>query len=1016
MKSDSFRFSRKATTVLLLCSGLVVGHPLATWAEEGTTAVQVMQQQFIVKGTVNDVMGPVIGASVVEKGNPTNGTITDIDGNFSLSVKPNTTLIVSYIGYKSQEVLVVAGKPLIIKLIEDNEILEEVVVVGYGSQKKKDLTGSVASVSDEQFKDLATGDVGQVLVGRIPGLDIIGNNVEPGGSSQIRLRGNRSFVASNDPLIILDGMIFNGSMNDINPYDIETIDVLKDASSTAIYGSRGSNGVIIITTKRGKLGKPQVMLDSYVGVQSAYGTVPVLNAEEYVEFMREAFRAKGQYPDTPNDEADHGILGDLMFNNYKAGQSVDWQDMVLRDAFQQKHQLTIMGGSEAVRYNVTASAYTQQGIVKSTDFERFTIRPSIEVNFSKKLKAGLNTLLSYNVRKSKINASLALEDAMFNSPLGSPVEEDGTPRFDPANNGYRKHPLSDLLFDSHRWEAKRWAAYISSYAEYHILPELTYRLNLGVDANIGTTKQASGDKSLERRGSLSNAYIDDAQYMRTNYESILTYDKTFNDIHHLTVTAIQGWQTSYMEKERIELQDLPYVPARWHNIATAGTVTAQSSDMQKSALLSFAGRVFYGLYDKYLLTLSMRADGASQFSPGHKWGYFPSAALAWRMSEEAFLKDVNWLSNLKLRLSYGVSGNQAISPYQTQGSLTNTIYSFGASTAALGLRPGELANKNLKWESTTVYNLGLDFGFFNGRINGNIEIYKSKTTDLLMKRKLPSTTGFAEVLENVGATQNKGIEWALHTQNIQNKNFQWNSDLTFYLNREEIVELYNGKVDDVGNKWFIGEPIDVYFDYKKIGIWQLGEEEQAKKYGQAPGEIKLQDTNDNGQYDDGDRVILGTKQPDFVLTFGNTFKYKNWDLYADLYTRWGNRAHVGFYNTTSSGYTNRPSGDYWSPTNPTNDLPRPNAQWQYWPFGWTLCDTDGSFIRLRQLTLGYTFSRKLLGKMHLSKLRLYMSGQNLWYWTKSDKIRNMNLEPDTYGEIGRMPSSRTFIFGLNVTF
>ena len=725
------------------------------------------QQQKSVSGKVTDSSGATLpGVSVVVKGT-TSGTITDMDGKYSLgNVPANATLQFSFVGMKTQEIAV-GGKSMIdMTLTEESIGLDEVVAIGYGNQKKKDITGSVGSISNQDIIDRSVSDVGQALAGRIPGLDVVSSGVNPGDVGTILLRGRRSFVASNDPLVILDGMTFYGSLNDINPYDIKSIDVLKDASSTSIYGSRGANGVIIITTKRGQIGKPKFILESYAGFQKNYGEIPMMNSEQYVQWQREAARAAGST--AADDVIDHQYLGDLLYNNYKAGKSVDWQDMLYKTGFQQKHQLTVSGGSEAVQYNVTANMFTEEGTLLTREFERYTVQPSLDIKLTPNLKTGITTLLSYNLRHQKVKVDYALEDALFNSPLGSPTEEDGTPRFDPANNGYRRHPLSDLIWDSYRWEDKRYSAYLSMYAEWKIIPALTYRINLNVDANFNPIKESAGAYSIKgsREGKPTSAYVTNSESFRKSYENILTFDKIFNNIHHLTFTGIQSFQSSHSETNYIGVQGLPYLPSRWYNIGTASTINGYTSDLNEWKLLSFAGRAFYGLYDKYLLTLTLRADGATQFAPKHKWGYFPSAAFAWRISEEKYLKEVQWLSNLKLRISYGIAGNQAITPYQTQGNLSSTIYGFD-ETDGLGLRPGALANQDLKWESTAVYNMGVDFGFFDSRINGNVELYKSNTTDLLMYRQLPISSGFSQVLSNVGSTQNKGIEFALHTLNIK---------------------------------------------------------------------------------------------------------------------------------------------------------------------------------------------------------------------------------------------------------
>lgn len=971
------------------------------------------QQQKSIYGKVTDASGVSLpGVSVVVKGTTT-GVITDMDGKYSLSKVPdNSVLLFSFVGMKTQEITVEGKSTINVILVEESIGLDEVVAIGYGTQKKKDITGSVASITDKNFADMPMSNLSQALIGQIPGLDVVASGNNPGDGAQIRLRGQRSFVASNDPLIILDGIPFNGSINDINPYDIKAVDVLKDASSTSIYGSLGANGVILITTKRGEIGSPKFMLESYVGSKVIYDRLPTMTGEQFAERGRESFRAAGSYTDTgTNDGLDKLFFRPVEYNNLKAGKWTDYQDLLLQNGKQQKHQLSVMGGTKAIRYNIAGNVLSEEGIIPSMKFERYSLRTNLDIALTSKVNIGASTLLTYNIQNRK--SSGALTEALRNSPLGSPIADDGTPRFDPADDGYRVNPMSDYIWDSYRYDDKHWSANINVFGEVKILPELTYRINLGNELKLNTRKESAGSSSIFRRGQTTFAQIDNSVRNKKLYESILTYDKEFNGDHHFTVTAVHSIQSSRRESSGSSVSDLPYVLSRYNNIGSATVINGVNSDLAEWNLISYVGRVNYGYKSKYLMTLSVRADGASQFSPTHKWGYFPSAALGWRISEENFMKSAEWITNMKLRFSYGVSGNQAISPYQTQGSLANTTYAWDES-AGYGLRPSELANKNLKWESTSVYNIGLDFGFLNGRISGNLELYNTDTYDLLMFRKLPITSGFDQVLENIGKTNNKGLELGLHTINIKKSDFGWNSDFSFYLNREQIVELYNGKVDDIGNTWFIGQPIYVYYDYKKIGIWQTEEAATAATFGSKPGDIKLFDKNPDGKYTDADRMIVGTREPKFVFDLTNSFKYKNWDLAIKTYTRWGNTI-AGPFNLQPVNRENQFMVDYWTPTNPTNEYPRPDSRSLTYTYGSTLTYKDGSFIRLRQLSLGYTLPKSVLDHVKITNARIYLTGENLWYWTKSE-FRDLNIEPESAGDAGAYPASRTFMAGINITF
>jgi TonB-linked SusC/RagA family outer membrane protein len=980
------------------------------------------QQKSISGKVVGDDNAPIPGVTVIVKGTSV-GTVTGNDGNFELNVPVSAkTLIVSYIGMKSQEVEIGNKTTFNIQLKPDVVGLDEVVVIGYGTQKRRDITGAVSSIGSQEINDYPVTNVSEALVGKIAGLDVIETGPNPGDGAQIRLRGRRSFTASNDPLFILDGMPFYGSLNDINPYDIESIDVLKDASSTAIYGSRGANGVIIITTKRGKLGKPKFNFEAFAGPQIMYGNIPFGNGDQYAERGRASLRYSGQYKDAngnivyeTSQELDKKFFQPEEYDNlYVNNTWHNYQDMLFQNAFEQKYQLSVDGGTDAVKYNIAGNYYKEEGILPGRTFDRFTVRSNLDIDLSPKFKVGTSILLGYNLRHWD-SSDGAVNEAQQGSPLGKPYNEDGSANFKPTADGIRSHPLADYEFDSYTRDMKRWSGYVSAFGEYQILPSLSYRLNLGVDVNVNTDKEFQGYYSIARNQGTPLARNNHQVYSRNLYESIITWDQTFGD-HKVTLTGVQGLQSQHAETADINVSGIPYEPARYHNVGAATTINSVASNLIEWTLVSYVGRLFYSYKGKYLLTASIRADGASQFAPNHKWGYFPSAALAWRISDENFLKESTWISNLKLRLSYGVTGNQAINPYQTQGGLAPTIYAWD-ETGAFGYRPAELANKDLKWESTAVKNIGLDFGFLEGRINGNIEFYDTDTYDLLMQRQLPSNTGYLSVIENIGNTRNRGFELGLNTLNMDKGNFKWSSDFLFYLNREEIVELYNGKVDDVGNRWFIGYPIHVYYDFKKIGIWQTEEATAASGYARKPGEIKLLDINEDGKYTDADRSVVGTREPDFVTSLTNRFNYKNWDMSFIFYCRWGNTVYASPFNPHSQKRYNQLVQNYWTPQNPTNDYPSPNENREGTLDGSTLGYLDGSYIRLRQLSFGYNFPKAMLQKTNfINNARIYLTGENLWYWTKSP-LRDFNIDPEDPDDIGTpYPAMRTFIVGVNISF
>ena len=984
--------------------------------------IKIVQQT--VSGTITDSQGvPIPGVNVVEK-NTTNGVAADFDGNYSIEVSgPESILVFSSVGYARQEITIGQSSTISVVMQEDSESLDEVVVVGYGTQKRKDITGSVASVSTEDIADIPMTSIDGGLVGRIPGLDIVASGTGPGSSSQLQLRGQRSFTATNDPLIILDGSPYYGTLNDINPYDIESVDVLKDASSTAIYGARGANGVIIITTKRGVTGAPKFIFESFAGPITAYGTIPYANGLQYAEIAREAYRAIGDYPEGGiNTEYDEIIFDEIEIETIRnGGKGLNYQDLLYENGIQQKHQLTVRGGSEAVKYNVSGNYFNQDGIIPGESFDRYSIRTNLDFTFSPIFTGGTSILLNHSLNQRR--SSAALFQAFQSSPLGKLYEDDGTPRFTATADGLLLNPLADYIYDSYRWDSKSWGAVLNVFGEAKITPDLTYRLNLGTNFKLQTAKESAGYYSLARNLGTATAQVDNLVDNLLLYESILTYNKLYNEKHQLTVTAIQGIQSTRIETSGAGVSDLPYEEARYHNLGSATLVNSVGSDLIETDLLSYAGRVFYGYDSKYLLTLSIRADGASQFSQDHKWGYFPSAAFAYRISDENFMKGAeNWLDDLKIRLSYGVTGNQGISPYQTQGGVTRSAYSWNEAPG-FGYYPTELENRSLKWETTAVYNLGLDFRLFNGRLTGSMDIYNTNTYDLLMFRKLPITSGFDQVLQNVGKTKNNGFELALNSVNIAGEDFNWQTDFTFFLNNTEIDELYNGKVDDVGNRWFIGEPIEVFYDFKKIGIWQENEAAEAASFGEDPGQIKVLDVDNDGAITDADRMVLGSPQPDFVSNITNSFKYKNFDFSFQTYIRWGGMSSIESFAPFSKKRYNKLVFDYWTPSNPTNDYPRPNQLYEgSGLYGSTLTYRDASLVSLRQISLGYRFPETLIEKTPLSSARLYLSAENLAFWTKSE-MRDFNMQPDLIGtvvdgrrSISSYPATRTVILGINIQF
>jgi TonB-linked SusC/RagA family outer membrane protein len=833
--------------------------------------IRPVAQQETVSGTVTDAQtgDPLPGVNILVVGTST-GTATDADGYYSLQVESlQDTLRFSYIGYQTKTMPINGRTSIDIKLKTTVLGGQELVVVGFGTQKRSQLATAVTTVNSEEIQNTPATGISEALTGKVSGLDIQSSGNGPGASSKILLRGRRSFTASNDPLIILDGIPYYGSLQDINQDDIKSISVLKDASSTAIYGSQGANGVIIITTKKGQKGKVKFSLSSYVGTKARYGKIPFQNAIQYANYKRESYRAVGTYPKGISAKADSNIFGDVELRALQeikknGGTGLNFQKLLFKNGLVHKHNLGISGGSDVVTYKVSGGYYYQRGIMPRNIYKRYNLQSNLTFNISSKVTAGANLFLHRINHTRKTTAfkqhGSAPSSIFQSSPLGEIRDPDGSRRFTVTSDGLLLNPLADYWWNSFHRNTNRWSGEIGVYGQVDLLPSLSYRLNLGLNFGYGAKGEYQGYYSLETNLGTPNASVSDTTNKLRLYQSILTYNHTFRGNHHLKITAVQSIQS----RERVGIggsaEQIPYKPSLYYNLGSAGKINTLVSDYSETVLSSYEGRINYDFKDKYLLSLSLRADGASQFSPEHKWGYFPAFAVGYRLSEAKFMEGAkSWLNNLKIRFSYGVTGNQGIQPYQTEGSVKRSHYSWdGGAEEALGYKPSGLENRDLKWENTAVSNLGIDFGFVNNRLTGTVAFYKSKTSNLLMYRRIPITTGYERILQNVGTTKNKGLEIDLKSENISSNNFQWSSNVVYYLNRNKIVSLYNGKEDDVSDRWFIGHPIQVYYDYKKIGIWQKDEKKEADSYDRIPGQVKVLDVNNDGKISDQDRVILGS--------------------------------------------------------------------------------------------------------------------------------------------------------------
>lgn len=991
-----------------------------------------------VSGKVSDAGGtPLPGVSVTVKGTA-QGAITDVAGKFSVQAANGATLVFSYIGYKAQEVKVGSQSSINVTLEEDAAALSEVVVVGYGSQKKSQTTGAISQVTAKQISEMPITSLGQAMQGRVAGVDVSQSGSKPGAAPRILIRGRRSFNAGNDPLYVVDGIPLSAGYEDINPNDIQSMEVLKDATATAIYGARGANGVVLVTTKRGaNKGKTTVTLDTYAGASNAYSTLNLFSGEEFAEYVREAYRATNLYKDAAgvavptgvaNTAADAKIAvlgGDPnVAAGIAAGRNTQYQDLILRTGMMQNHTIGIQGGNEKTSFYISAGFFQDKGITKGLDFTRQSLRANIDHQVNNRLKVGISSYMMYSIRNGENLNPYA--NTLNANPLGAAYNADGSLIFEPTNDALLSNPLSEIEPGVNIDNTKKYRIFNSIYAEVKILEGLTYRLNLGPDFTQSRWGRFIGSETNARRRGDAQAFNENRFGFNFTMENILNYNKTIGK-HAFNVTGVQSIQKDNFESYRTEVQGIPAQSQSFHSLGSATSILAANSGLIEWTINSFMGRVNYSYNDKYLLTLTMRRDGSSRFGENTKYGNFPGVAVGWNITNEAFMKQLTWVDLLKLRAGWGKVGNQGVAPYQTQGLLGRTGYAFGA-TSAFGYRPSTIGNPDLKWESSANANIGLDFSIFRGRVQGSVEVYETNTTDLLLSDFLPGSTGFNAVTRNVGHTRNKGIELGVTTVNVNSKNgFKWTTDFQYTKNKEEIVELYNGKVDDLGNRWFIGYPLNTYYDFKKAGIWQTSEADQAKAFGSEVGQIKVQDTDGDGKITAADRVIIGNDVPKFAAGITNRFEFKGFDLSFFLFGRFGNTILSGFHRNQLqlAGRYQQIKVDYWTPNNPTNEFPRPKSTQEFPVYNSTLFYYDGSFIKLRNINFGYTLPKGIAKKIGAESVRLYSSIQQPKIWSSYlTKYNGVDPEAAITGSAtgttevtsGVTPSTTVTTFGLNIKF
>ena len=1034
---------KKSSLLMGLCFGSTL-LPMQAFAEANETIQSVQQAARKVTGVVSDSQGPLIGATVKEKGTA-NGTATDLNGNFVLNVKSGATLVVTYVGYVTKEVKVPAnaGSKIFITLEEEQgRNLNEVVVIGYGTQRREAVTGSVANMQGDKLNQVAASNAAYALQGRVAGVLMTQTSSQPGAEMQIRIRGQRSLTASNDPLIVLDGIPFMGNLSDINPADIKSMDILKDASATAIYGSRGANGVIMITTTKGTQGTPaKVSYNASVGVKKLFHRYPMMSGPQLAQLRKDA----GLFTNSLEESDDT---------------DTDWQDLFFRTGIQTSHDIGVSGGTQGGSYSFGAGYYHDEAVIPTQQFDRYSVRGNFDQKVGEYFRFGLTTNNGFRINKGN---QIGVYNALSMSPLASPYDENGNlKRIVTMPNDQTfvmTKEVVESLEDTWLSESKTLSSYNTLFAEVQCpwVKGLSYRINIGL--NYRHTKGGSftgtGINNTDPNY-INSASVDEQNTTNWAIENLITYDRIFNEKHHINVVGMYSAEQTTYEKTSVAAKGIPAEYFHYYNLGTASseiTVNPDNWNYWQSGLMSWMGRVMYTYDNKYMLSATLRADASSRLAKGHQWHTYPAVSAGWNISRESFMEDLKWIDNLKLRVGYGETSNQSINPYSTLGRLSQRRYNFG-TTFDTGYYVSALPNPELGWEYSRTWNFGVDFSLFGGRLSGSMEYYVQNTRDLLLDVSMPSTSGVGSYTANVGKTQNKGFEMSLNGIILDNKNgWNWEAGLNFYFNRNKLVELASGAERDEANRWFVGHPIDVIYDYNKVGLWQEGDPYlDILEPGGNVGMIKVEYTGDYNadgtptrQIGPDDRQIQ-SMEPDLMGGFNTTVGYKGFDLTVIGSFQIGGTLISTLHS--SYGYLNMLTGrrgnidvDYWTPENTDAKYPKPGGVMSSDnpKYGSTLGYFDAGYLKIRTITLGYNFDRiKAVRDFGISKLRAYVSVQNPFVlFSPFNNECGLDPETNTYSNNGgtmavtmdgyngkhllpvvgyNTPSTRNFLFGINVTF
>jgi TonB-linked SusC/RagA family outer membrane protein len=1022
-------------------------------ARDRTFTFQRQDGKKTVTGIVVDTGNePVVGANVVEKGT-TNGTVTDIDGQFTLDVQHDAVLQVSYIGYVPQEIGSSSwGEGArTIRLLEDTQALDEVVVVGYGTMRKSDLTGSTASVKSETLAQRTVTSFNQALSGKVSGVSISTNSGRPGGRATVRIRGSSSISVTNEPLYVVDGVILNVStltngtspIDYLNPNDIKSVEVLKDASSTAIYGARGANGVIMITTKKGDgVNGVGVQYDTDFGVGVLPRKLDVLNAEEFLRVEELAYEnarkydpagfAAGSYRDPRLKRTDPRLFD----SSGKPLYNTDWQDETIRNAFSQTHQVTLSNTKGKDSYGLSVGYRDDRGLIVNSWLKRYSGRFFIDTEVSEWLKVGGSMTYSYQQENQTdamgdggITVGRQIVEELPIIPVkyadGAWAGNNDYPGMEGGNNPV--HVATDRLLGL---ETQSMIGNV--YANITFMKGLELRSVIGSNIINQKSNYYGGRRLIWISSPNGSASVTNNRNNSWQFENYLTWNTSFAEVHRLTAMAGISWQhvdNSNAVASGSGFSDDFFL---YNNLGAATTQTA-SSTVNAYGLNSCFSRINYSLSDKYLFTVTARLDGSSKFGSANRYAFFPSGGFAWRMSEEPFMEAVSFVSNLKPRVSYGLTGNSETGPYASQGGLGNYMTIFSGAQAS-GIGVSTLANPELKWEKTSQVNGGIDIGLFDNRVNIEADVYYKKTTDMLLGAPVPASSGYTSITKNIGSMENKGFELSLNTVNISSNDFSWETTFNISFNKNKVLQLNDGN-DDIfpgpdilsasNNIIRVGEPAGSFYGYKRLGTWSTSEEAEAARYGKRPGDLKLWDRNSDGQINDADRLIIGKGVPDGFGIFLNKFRYGNFDLVLELQYMFGNDvldiSKHSAEDRTGIANSYRTVLNAWTPENQNTMIAeiRPTGA------GYTTnIDShfveDGSFLRGRNLLLGYTFPQNLTQRLYLRSLRVYGSIQNLFVLTKysgydpevSDATQAFAQGITVFG----YPKPRTFTIGLNISF